>query len=256
MLNMLKSKAVTLFVSAIALSSGTTLASFLATASYNDALDHYSWIDASQLNSALPGQFYVISDQNEIREPLCSLAPGEFAPQEHPEPGVRLVNVLGEALPFVSRILGVVAPSLQAKEASTSVPYIFELNAFRRSSVPVDSLLDHDRQILEDRDMEALSKNLDDKHFAEVKRLESCANAIATRLRQGFRVCQLTEVTTDQATDRPLGVTFASACLARQEDTEPRYLPDLRHYPLWTRVKRTLGLIEARFLPDSATPPA
>jgi hypothetical protein len=240
-LDMLKNKAVTLASSAIALSGATTLSSFLAGASFNDALEHYGWIEAAQLSSAVPGQFYVISDRNEIREPLCSLTAGDFNPQQNREPGIRFVNVLGETLPFPSRTPGTV------KGPDTGGSYIFELSAFKRSSVPIDSLLDHNRQILQNRDLEALRKDLDDQHFAEVMRLESCANAIVTSLGQGLHVCQLTEVATDEAKDRPLGVTFASSCLTRQDDTQPQYLPELRHYPLWTKVKSALGLIDARF---------
>ncbi len=247
MLDMLKKKAITLGTSAIALTSATTLSSFLAGASFNDALDHYGWIEAARLSSAVPGQFYVISDQNEVREPLCSLISGDFNPQESQEPGIRFVNVLGEALPFVARIPDTVAPGLQAKEPGAGVSYIFELSAFKRSSVPIDSLLDHNRQILQNRDLEALRKNLDDQHFAEVMRLESCANAIVTSLGQGLHVCQLTEVATDEARDRLLGVAFASSCLTRQDDAKPQALPELRHYPLWTKLKKTLGLIDIRF---------
>lgn len=252
MLELLKSKAVTLCVSAVALSSGTTLAAFLATASHNDALTHYGWIDGSPLNNPVPGQLYVISDQNEIREPLCSFTPGEFDPHQVAEPGVRFVNVLGEALPFVSGIVGLAVPGLHAKEIGSSVPYVFDLSPFTRSYVPVDSLLDHNRQILEVRNMEALRKNLDDARFDKLQRLESCANAIQTRLHQGLRVCQLSAVVSDAATGRPLAVTFASSCLASADDTAPRYLPDLHHYPVWTKVKKSLGLIETRLLPDSA----
>lgn len=248
MLDMLKRKAVTLSASALALASTTTMSSFLTTASYSDALVYYGWIEATQLNSPVPGQFYVISEQNEIREPLCSLAAQDFAPQESRERGVRFVNVLGEALPFASRVPNIVAPGAQAKEPGTPAPYIFELSRLRRSHIPVSNLLDHDRQILEERDMEALRKTLDDEQFAEVERLESCANAIVTSLRQGLQVCQLTEVAIDEAADRPLGVNFASSCLAKADDTEPRHLPDLRRYPLWTKVKKTLGLIETRFV--------
>ncbi len=246
MLEMLKNKFVAL--ATIAVGGVTALSSFLGGASYSDALDHFGWIEAAQLNSAVPGQFYVISDQNEIREPLCSLTFRDFSPQEGRESGIRFVNLFGEMLPSAARMMGFGAPDSEAREPGSHASYVFELSALKRSSVPVDSLLEHNRQILEERDMTALRKDLDDEHFAEIRRLESCANAIVTSLRQGLQVCQLTEVATDEATDRPLGVEFASSCLARQDDTEPRYLPELRRYPLWTRVKRTLGLIDTQLL--------
>jgi hypothetical protein len=256
MFDILKNKVMALGASAIAVGGTTALTSFVTTASYSDALGYYGWIEATQLSGAVPGQFYVISDQSEIREPLCSLAPGDFAPQESQGPGVRLVNVLGEALPSVLRVTGMVTGGAQANEPDRPAGWVFDLSRLKRSHVPVSSMLDHDRQILEERDIDALRKTLDDQQFAEVMRLESCANAIVTSLRQGLQVCQLTEVSSDAATGRPLGVEFASSCLARSDDTEPRHLPELRRYPLWTKVKKTLGLIEARFLPDGAAPAA
>ena len=121
------------------------------------------------------------------------------------------------------------------------------MSAVQHSYVPVSDLLYHNRQLLAERDLEALRKNVDEAKLAEAMRLERCADAIVTSLRQGLQVCQLTEVATDATNARPLGIAFASLCLATETDTEPRRLPELRRYSVWTQVKRTLGLIDARF---------
>ena len=84
MLAMLKTKVAAFGASAVGLGAVITLSSLLGAASYNDALGYYGWIDASQVPGAVPGQLYVISEQNEIREPLCSLTPNDFAAHEQP----------------------------------------------------------------------------------------------------------------------------------------------------------------------------
>jgi hypothetical protein len=248
MLETLKTKVVTWGASAVGLGTITTLSSFLAGVSPSDALDHYGWIDAAQVTGAIPGQFYVISNENEVREPLCALVEHDFAPQEQPNNGIRIVNVLGEALPDVFRRVGKAASGRSADDAGANASYLLEWREVKLRYVPVSNLLDHNRRILAERDVEALQKTLRGDELTEAMRLESCAQAIVTSLKQGLKVCQLTEVAIDASRARPLGVEFATACLASESDSEPSRLPELRNYPLWTKVKKSLGLIEARFL--------
>jgi hypothetical protein len=247
MLEMLKNKALTLGTSVIGLTAATTLSSFLAAASHSDALDYYGWIDAAQVTGATPGQFYIITEDNEIREPICRLSDSDFMPMEQPGNGIRIVNVLGQAFPDLSRLVSKAAPATEGQNG-TAAPYLLEWREVKQQYVPVSSLLDHNRRILEERDMEALRKNLGAAELAEAMRLESCAQAIVSSLRNGLQVCQLTEVAIDADRARPLGVEFATMCLASESDLKPRRLPELRSYPLWTMVKKTLGLIEVRAL--------
>lgn len=211
--------------------AGAAVASpFLGTVSHSDVLNYYAWVDASQVTAPVPGQFYVIAGDGEIREPLCPLEEADFAPLRHRGRGVRFVNLLGEALPEALR------------SPAASVEWTIE-----RRYVPLGHVLYHNRRILEERDLEALEKSGDAAALEEARRLEWCAEAIVTSLAQGLNVCQLTEVAIDEASATLLGADFASACLASADDPEPRQLPDLRSYPPWTEAKDGLGLIDVRF---------
>src|ERR671918_748797 len=231
MLEELKKQTVTLGASAGALATASTLAAFLGSVSHEDGLHYHGWIDAAVVTAPVPGQFYVVSPEHEVREPLCSLTEIDFAPLEDRGRKVQFVNLLGEALPGVIR---------------GSFSYVIEWPAIERRYVPVSHLLQHNARILEERDLDALAKQLSAEDFTKIERLESCAQAIVTSLSNGLQVCQLTEVATDQATDERLGVDFASLCLATETDTEPRWLPDLRDRAMWTRIKDTLGVIQPR----------
>lgn len=232
MLESLKKHVVTLTASGGALTVATTLAAFVGSASHEDGLDYYGWIDAAIVTAPVPGQFYVVAPDGEVGEPLCDLRETDFAPLQDRGRGVRFVNRLGEALPGVVRM---------------SLPYMLEWPAIERRYVPVGNLLYHNARILEERDLDLLAKRLPADEFAEIERIETCARAIVTSLRNGLLVCQLTEVATDHATRARLGVDFASLCLASEDDTEPRRLPGMHERSVWTTLKRSLGVIEPRF---------
>jgi hypothetical protein len=231
MLESLRKQTVTVGASAGALTAATTLAAFVGSVSPEDGLVYYGWIDPAAVTAPMPGQFYVISAKGEVREPLCSLTESDFAPLDDRRRGVQFVNRLGEAMPGVIR---------------SSLPYVLEWPAVERRYVPVSHLLHHNGRILEQRDLAALAKELSAEDFAEISRLESCAQAIVTSLKNGLQICQLTEVATDRETDDRLGVDFASLCLASQTDTEPRPLPELHDHSMWTTIKSRIGVIERR----------
>jgi hypothetical protein len=236
MLNTLKRKLVTLATPTSLVAATAVTSPFLGTVSHSDVLNYYAWVDASQVTAPVPGQFYVIAEDGEIGESLCSLEQADFAPIKHRGDGVRFVNLLGEALP----------EALRARSASVE-------RTVERHSVPLSHILHHNRRILEERDLEALEKEQDAAALAEARRLEQCAEAIVTRLRQGSNVCQLTEVAIDVTSGDPLGVDFATLCLASADDPEPRRLPDVRSYPLWTEVKDGLGLIDIQCPRETTT---
>jgi hypothetical protein len=231
MLEELKKQTMTLGASAGALATATTLAAFLGSVSHEDGLHYHGWIDAAVVTAPIPRQFYVVSPEHEVREPLCLLTEVDFAPLDDRTREVRFVNLLGEALPGVIR---------------GSISFVVEWPAIERHYVPVSQLLQRNERILEERDLDALAKQMSAEDFAEIERLEGCAQAIVTSLRNGLQVCQLTEVAADQATNERVGVDFASLCLATETDTEPRRLPDLRDRSMWTRLKHTLGVIQSR----------
>lgn len=229
MLNTLMRKLVKVGAPTGLIAGAAVVSPFLGTVSHSDVLNYYAWVDASQVTAPVPGQFYVIDEDGEIREPLCPLEEADFAPLRHRGRGVRFVNLLGEALPEA------------LASPAASVEWTIE-----RRYVPLGHILHHNRRILAERDLEALEKEQDATALAEARRLERCADAIVTSLAQGLNVCQLTEVAMDETTGAPLGVDFATLCLAAADDQKPRQLPDLQRYPPWTGVKDGLGLIDVR----------
>lgn len=249
----IKNRVMIVVVAGVMLSTGAAGGSLLASTTRSDALLHQSLIDGGALSGAVPGQFYAITADGRIREPLCSFERDEFGPDAERFERIELSNLLGNAGPAIIRIWNALVPGLDLESGEGASRAGFELVAVEKAYVPSDRLLDHNRRIFsEDRKPDVIRKET--TVTADLQRAvnrANCTKVVGTYLSTtDLRVCQLNRVVTER--DRLFGVDFMTRCLTPMGG-EPVLLPDLDGISILSQAKRTLGLIEVKLGPAPPT---
>lgn len=219
----------------------------LGSVTQGDVVRHHDWIDPIEVKMPRVGQYYIVADDGTIEEPLCELQGNDLEPVAYPAEGRRYVNWLGRVAPFVVDVVGVVLAPVQAAATSGEsrpISYALELERLDHHYAPAATLRGLTRRVMARRDPERIRKEKHGEAHQEALRLNDCASVIRASLASGFNVCQLDEVIHNGANGPPLGVGFASLCLARPTDTKPRTLPVLERGSFLGDLKQAMGLIE------------
>jgi hypothetical protein len=236
-------KKVLMAASALVVSLMTlTLVVLLGTVTHADAVGYTDWIDATKVTDPLPGQLYAVSQDGEIESQLCLLNRNDFNIRTDALPGRTFVNRLGEAVPVVLWAAQAYFQTEPPAGQDFDIGYRLEWRTLEREFAPLSVLTVGVKRILHERDMEQIRQHTTAAQFADLERLEGCANAIVQTFQQGLDVCQLTEVIR-QSPGGTLAVRFATHCLSDMQGG-PRRLPELEAASFWTSVKLGLGLVD------------
>jgi hypothetical protein len=236
-------KKVVIAASALVVSLVTlTLVVLLGTVTHADAVGYADWVDATKVTDPMPGQLYAVSAEGGIEGQLCLLNRDDFNIRSDALPGRTFVNRLGEAVPVVLWAAQAYFQTDPAAGHGFDIGYRLEWRSLEREFAPLSVLTVGVKRILHERDLEQIKLHASAAQFAEVERLEGCANAIVQTFRHGFDVCQLTEVIRER-TGGTLAVRFATHCLTDLQG-DPRRLPELAASSLWTSLKLGLGLVD------------
>lgn len=224
-----------------------TMVALLGTVTHADAVRYSDWIDAVKVTDPLPGQLYAITRDGLIETQLCPLTKDDFSISTDGLSGRIFVNRLGEAVPAV---IWIAQAWFRVEEADDvfDLDYRLEWRGLEREFAPISSLTEGVMRILHERDMEQLRRQISAAQFADMQRLEGCANAILQTFAEGRDICQLTEVIRERG-GQILAVRFATRCLALGPEGGPRPLPALRAASFWTSIKLGLGLVDQQLAP-------
>lgn len=242
-----------------AVSASIGLLTVLGSVTYGDVVRHHDWVDAGEVRQPRPGQYYIIADDGRIREPLCEIRNGDFvAPLPSHAESRRYVNSLGRIVPFVVDAVAILLPSLEAasgRGGSKRMSYVMEFEQLEYQYAPASILRGLTRWVLEPRDLQEVEKDGSAAALQDALRLSDCAGEIRASLASGFNVCQINEVIRDRAHGAPIAISFASLCLARPTDQEPRRLPVLDRGSFFSGLKHALDLVESEPLPGGPAAP-
>jgi hypothetical protein len=206
--------------------------SICSTATFEDVLIEYGWIDGAKFPNAALGQFYAISADGSTREPLCEIKDDDVGVVPAPMQGIRIVNGLGQVLPRLPQFALYFGLS-----SGDSGGYRYELDRLQRKAVPTGSLLYLQTKIFQPRD----SKSLTGKAQEEAIRFANCTNAIRVRARD-YCVAQMFDLVIDEVTGRPIAVDLQPLCII-VDGAEFKSMPDIDGPSIWTTAKRRLGLV-------------
>jgi len=235
----------TAFVATASVATG--LLTMLGTVTQGDVVRHHDWIDPIEVKVPRIGQYYIVADDGTIKEPLCALEDDDLRPVAYPAEGRRYVNWLGKVAPFVVDVVGFVLQPVQAATTTGepgAISYALELERLDHHYAPAATLRGLTRRIMQQRDLDRIRKDESTASHRAALRLRDCASTIRASLASGFNVCQLDEVVHNSSKRSPLGVGFASLCLATPTDTKPRILPVLERGSFLSDLKQAMGLIE------------
>lgn len=232
---------------AVAASVAAGAMTTLGTVTQGDVVRHHDWIDPLEVDVPRVGQYYIVADDGTIKDSLCALEDNDFRPVAYPVEGRRYVNWLGKVAPFVVNVVGLVLQPVQAATATgepRAISYTLAFERLDHQYAPAATLGGLTRRIMAERDLDRIRKDESSASHRKALRLNDCASTIRASLASGFNVCQLNEVVHDGSKGAPLGVGFASLCLATPTDTKPRVLPVFERGSFLSGLKQAMGLIE------------
>jgi hypothetical protein len=225
----------------VILSLGAVMVTVLASVTRSDALQYLKLADV-RLSEAVPGQFYLVTNDGDVREPLCNFEEKDFAPRYENYPQIKLNNNIGDALPVLVYIWNQLIPLTSFNIEDERSLTLHDVEEF---SVRASGLLRTNRKILGSTYNPDALKDEPSDAVRQAARYQSCADTVTYFVEQTpMQVCQLYRLVKQRG--NVLGGEFATLCLTRVGG-ETVFMPEVAHPSIWTRMKVSLGLITEAF---------